>query len=102
MRVRGQTKIKSCLRGPPLKYYCGYRGEGGGGGGSGGEGRGGGGSGGEGGGGAEVKTREEEGAEVDYELTHRFCSSVSSLTHAGKVSLKHALDLMLLKKTWRY
>jgi hypothetical protein len=49
-----------------------------------------------------VKTREEEGAEVDYELTHRFCSSVSSLTHAGKVSLKHALDLMLLKKTWRY
>ena len=71
MRVRGQTKIKSCLRGPPLKYYCGYRGEGGGGGGSGGEreggsgsggeGGGGGGSGGEGGGGAEVKTREEEG-----------------------------------------
>ena len=45
-----------------------------------------------------MKTMEEEGAEVDYELTHRFCSSVSSLTHAGKVSLKHALDLMLLIK----
>ncbi len=55
MRVRGETKIKSCLRGPPLKYYCGYQGEGG-------EGDG---SGGEGGGGAEVVAREEEGAEVD-------------------------------------
>ena len=47
---------------------------------------------------AEVKAREEEGAQVDYELTHRFCSSISSLTLAGKVPLKRALDMMLLKK----
>jgi 16S rRNA C1402 (ribose-2'-O) methylase RsmI len=82
MRVRGETKVKNCLRGPPLEVLLwlserGRRRE-------------------------EVEAREEEGAKVDYELTHRLCSSISSLTRAGKGPAQACIGRDATEKTRRY